>query len=220
MDPFHERLARVALEAGAKYGFVLAGGYAVQAHGLVERESKDVDIFTTTRAAADFIAAVDHVVSTPRADGLRVTNQRTTEAFARLVVTDPAAGNSAVMELAVDWRANEPVRLDIGPVLHPDDAVASKMSALFGRAMARDFIDIDAVIASGRYGRPDLLRLSEERDSGFSIVTFADALGAMRRLDDAEFAAYGLSPTEIAAMRQRFAEWREDLLKEGGMPPS
>jgi hypothetical protein len=40
MDPFHQRLARVALEAAAGYGFCLAGGYAVQAHGFVERISK------------------------------------------------------------------------------------------------------------------------------------------------------------------------------------
>jgi hypothetical protein len=32
MDPFHERLARIALDAAASYGFCLAGGYAVQAH--------------------------------------------------------------------------------------------------------------------------------------------------------------------------------------------
>lgn len=40
MDPFHERLARVALGAAASYGFCLAGGCAVQAHGFVERVSK------------------------------------------------------------------------------------------------------------------------------------------------------------------------------------
>ena len=33
MDPFHERLARVALEVAATYGFALAGGYAIQARG-------------------------------------------------------------------------------------------------------------------------------------------------------------------------------------------
>jgi hypothetical protein len=32
----------------------------------------------------------------------------------------------------------------IGPVLHPDDAVANKMRALYGRAEARDFVDVDA----------------------------------------------------------------------------
>jgi len=37
MDPFHQRLAQVALEVAAQYGFCLAGGYAVQAHGFVDR---------------------------------------------------------------------------------------------------------------------------------------------------------------------------------------
>lgn len=37
MDPFHARLARVALAAAEPYGFALAGGYAVQAHGFLQR---------------------------------------------------------------------------------------------------------------------------------------------------------------------------------------
>jgi hypothetical protein len=36
MDPCHEHLARLALTAAARYGFCLAGGYAVQAHGFVD----------------------------------------------------------------------------------------------------------------------------------------------------------------------------------------
>jgi hypothetical protein len=31
MDPFHARLARIALAAAEAFGFALAGGYAVQA---------------------------------------------------------------------------------------------------------------------------------------------------------------------------------------------
>ena len=44
MDPFHERLARVALDAAGMFGFALAGGYAVQAHGFLQRMSSDVDL--------------------------------------------------------------------------------------------------------------------------------------------------------------------------------
>ena len=42
MHPFHERLARVGLAAVSTYGFALAGGYAVQAHGLLVRPSYDI----------------------------------------------------------------------------------------------------------------------------------------------------------------------------------
>jgi hypothetical protein len=50
MDPFHERLARVALNAVSSYGFALAGGYAIQAHGFLQRMSSDVDIFAPPRS--------------------------------------------------------------------------------------------------------------------------------------------------------------------------
>lgn len=46
MHAFHERLARTALGAAGQYGFALAGGYAVQAAGLLQRPSEDVDLFT------------------------------------------------------------------------------------------------------------------------------------------------------------------------------
>lgn len=47
MEPRHERIAKIALAAGARYGLALAGGYAVQAHGIGNRLSGDVDLFTT-----------------------------------------------------------------------------------------------------------------------------------------------------------------------------
>ena len=45
MEPRHERIARIALAAGARYGLALAGGYAVSAHGMGNRPSGDVDLF-------------------------------------------------------------------------------------------------------------------------------------------------------------------------------
>jgi hypothetical protein len=54
MDPFHERLARVALDAAGSYGFALAGGYAVQAHGFLNRMSADVDLFAEASSEFDF----------------------------------------------------------------------------------------------------------------------------------------------------------------------
>lgn len=119
MDPFHQRLTRVALGAAARYGFCLAGGYAVQAHGFVDRASKDVDLFTTMAAAADFPAAQAAVVVALRDDGLEVTMEREGPSFARLAVADPIGRNASTVELGIDWRAYPPVQLAIGPVLHP-----------------------------------------------------------------------------------------------------
>jgi hypothetical protein len=49
-----------------------------------------------------------------------------------MTVTYPD-GHAAKVDLGVFWRSRSPVLLEVGPVLHPDDAVAGKMDALFNR---------------------------------------------------------------------------------------
>lgn len=214
MDLFHERLARVGLDAAHRYGFALAGGYAVQAAGLLERPSEDVDLFTAWDRREEFTAAVDAVLQAYRDDGLTVDVERQYGTFARLTVTD--GGRASKVELGVDWRANEPILMAIGPVLHPDDAVANKMSALYGRAFARDFIDIDAALQSGRYTREALLRLAQRADHGFDRRIFADALGQAALLDSDDFAQYGVTGEVLNDLRGRFAEWRRGLVDGQG----
>ncbi|SNY28170.1 Nucleotidyl transferase AbiEii toxin, Type IV TA system [Paractinoplanes atraurantiacus] len=96
-------------------------------------------------------------------------------------------------------------------MLHPDDAVANKMCALFGRAEARDFLDVDAAIQSGRYTRERLLDLAAAADGGFDRARFADAIGSLRRITDADFDLYGASAEDLAAVRARFADWHSEL---------
>jgi hypothetical protein len=83
-------------EVGVVLCFIPAvpGGYAVQAHGFVDRVSKDMDLFTTMAAAPDFPAVQAAVVAALRAAGLEVTVEREGPSFARLAVTDPGAGSS------------------------------------------------------------------------------------------------------------------------------
>ncbi|WP_197038620.1 nucleotidyl transferase AbiEii/AbiGii toxin family protein [Herbidospora cretacea] len=69
MDEFHERLARVALQAAADHGFALAGGYAVQAHGLLQRPSEDIDLFTSS-IRKDFAEGVGKIRGAYAAHGL------------------------------------------------------------------------------------------------------------------------------------------------------
>ena len=137
MDPFHERLARVALDVAASYGFALAGGYAVQAHGFLDRPSADVDLFAEASAQFDFSRAVDAVIAAYRRDGLETDAEVQSSSFTRLNVS--SGKERAKVELGVDWRKNEPILLAVGPVLHVDDAVANKICALFGRAEVRDY---------------------------------------------------------------------------------
>ncbi len=210
MDAFHERLARTGLAAAERYGFALAGGYAVQAAGLLVRPSEDIDLFTGWDRRAEFSAAVDAVIDAYLAEGLNVETERYHDSFIRLSVSD--GERTSKVELAVDSRVNEPIQMSIGPVLHPDDAVTNKMTALYARALARDFIDIDAAVQSGRYDPESLMQLAERGELGFDRRVFADALAQAQNLDPDDFAEYGIVGQSLDDLRSRFAAWRQDLL--------
>jgi hypothetical protein len=76
VDPFHERLARTGLAAARQYGFALAGGYAVQAAGLLERPSEDVDLFTAWNRRDEFaLVRVPSGVASQNADGVSEPNR-------------------------------------------------------------------------------------------------------------------------------------------------
>jgi hypothetical protein len=215
MEPRHEQIAKIALVAGARYGLALAGGYAVSAHGMGNRPSGDVDLFTSWQHRGEFSEMADAVISALESAGYKVSVIMRAETFTRLILTGPEGGAEEKVELAVDWRAHDPVQLAVGPVLHSDDAVANKVCALFGRALPRDFLDVDAAVMSGRYTRVQLLRLAAEADHGFDRLLFADALGALTQITDAAFAEYRADPGMVAEMRHRFAQWRHELLAAG-----
>lgn len=215
MELIHLRLAEIGLRVAARYGFALAGGYAVQAHGILDRPSEDVDLFTGWERRAEFAVAVDAVVDAYREARYTVEITERFETFSRLSVTDPGEPDRAyTVDLAANWRARPPVQMDIGPVLHVDDVVAGKMSALFTRAEPRDFLDIDAAVCTGRYTRAELCELAEQADVGFDRRILADLFGMLERYPDRRFAAYGADPSSIAAMRDRFRRWREEILAD------
>jgi len=179
------------------------------------RPSGDVDLFTDWQLRADFSRAVDEVVAALAHQGFAVTEVIRNETFARLLLGDGTEAAPDKLELSADWRAHPPVVLKVGPVLHPDDAVANKVIALYGRAAARDFLDVDVAVESGLYARERLLELAEAADLGFDRIRFAEALGLLAHITDSDFDMYGVPPGQLSAMRDRFASWRGQLLDTG-----
>lgn len=115
------------------------------------------------------------------------------------------------MELVANWRAQPPVQMDLGPVLHADDVMAGKVDALYNRAAARDFLDIDAAIVTGRYTLHQLCDLARNADAGFDQQMFAAMVRHIERLDDEDFTEYGLTATDVTALRGRVAAWWTQL---------
>jgi Nucleotidyl transferase AbiEii toxin, Type IV TA system len=211
----HRRLAQIGLRVGGSFGFALAGGHAIAAHGILQRPSEDVDLFADWQRRADFPTAVDEMIAAYRAEGLDVQVDLRLDTFARLHVSDPnEPDRQHRVELVANWRAHPPVHMDIGPVLHSDDVMAGKMDALYNRAAARDFLDIEAAISSGRYTLDHLCELAHDADAGFDRQLFAAMLGRIDRLDDEDFTEYGISPEHLAALRKRVNDWRTSLARD------
>lgn len=102
-------------------------------------------------------------------------------------------------------RHHRPVIMDIGPVMHIDDLVATKVTALINRRQVRDYIDVAAAL--DRYSVDQLLGLARRQDPGIDPKDIVEAGRFLDRLDDVRFTYYGLSPDQIAALRRRLASW-------------
>jgi hypothetical protein len=79
------------------------------------------------------------------------------------------------------------------------------------RAQARDYIDVDAVLRSGRYSGERLIALAVAHDPGFDNTMFVTALRAIGRLPQAEFEAYGMTEADVVPLRNRITKWADDL---------
>lgn len=175
---------------------------------MTSRPSEDIDLFSSERGGPGEVE--DDLVAGYRRHGYTVTVLRSTPDLVQLTIEDDQ-GYECKVDLGVFWRAHLPVLLDIGPVLHPDDAVGGKMDALYNRWAPRDFLDVDAILQSGRYTRADLLIILAEHNPGYDRSAFAESLSYLHRVPDRDFAAYGVDPLLIGAMRTRFADWERDL---------
>lgn len=212
-DPgFFREVARVALGVATRYRFALGGGLAWVTHGLVDRPTEDVDLFADVDGAAGAVAG--EVRAALLAAGFGVEEHTGDGDLAELF--DGFAldmrefevhrdGRSLVLSLSRLDRVHAPVVLDVGPVLHVDDLVASKMAALISRREVRDYIDVAAVL--GRYSLPELLDLARRLDPGLEQDDI-DAVGHyLDRLNDDRFARYGLDKGAVATVRKAMAVW-------------
>ncbi len=202
------RVTKIAL-AGV-VGFALAGSGAIREHGIIDRPTEDVDLFTASQDVAAFAVAVDQVVADLRADGFDVEQTRQAPQFARLHLAT-GDGLHLDVDLGVDWRQEDPVVMDVGPVLSLADAVGSKVGALYSRGEPRDYFDVDAVRASGRFSDDELVAAAAERDAGFDVEMFAWRLASARGITLADVARYGVTEEQLEDIKTRCLEWAASL---------
>jgi predicted nucleotidyltransferase component of viral defense system len=212
-DPFQTQVARIALRAAAAYGFVLGGGQALVAHGIVDRPTEDIDLFTSARHAVPAAAAVVRAALETAGYTIRDDDDQRQDLVdlfdgfeLEYVEWEISLGaDSTELTLAQLPHAHGPILLEIGPVMHLEDLLASKVAAAASRAEPRDFIDIAA--ATRRYALSQLLALGRAYDPSLAEEDYAEAGRRLDGMPDDWFEPYGLGAAQVAEVRARLAEW-------------
>ncbi|MBV9444989.1 MAG: nucleotidyl transferase AbiEii/AbiGii toxin family protein [Streptosporangiaceae bacterium] len=209
----HRQVASIALRAAGRHGFALGGGNALMAHGVVDRFTADVDLFTDREAgvaaAADAVEAAltgagFEAERQDKDDGLAGIFEGMGEGLAEWIVTAPG-GEQMMLQMAYFDRSRGPVTMDVGPVLDLEDVIGGKVCALASRAYDRDYVDTGAALA--RYSVDQVIGFARRLDPGLDHRDFSDAGRRLDRMDDAAFARFGLGPGDVAELRARFAPW-------------
>ena len=206
-------VATIALRVAARYGFALAGGNALIAHGVIDRPTEDVDLFSDQ--ATGVMAAAKAVEAALRAAGFSAERLAGTddlgdifegmgEGLTEWLITGPA-GQQTMLQMAYFDRSRGPVTMDVGPVLDLEDVAGSKVCALASRVEPRDYVDTAAALR--RFTPDQLMTFARRLDPGLSRRDFADAGRQLDRMPDGVFARYGLGPPDVARLREQFEKW-------------
>ena len=208
LTDLHRRLLRDVLDIGATYGFAITGGYAVQAHGLVNRLSRDLDVATQSPTQMEAIAAA--LADQLAARGWQVRKIEADPLSARMMVIDPVTDESCEVDVLREAFYHPPEITEYGPVLALEDVIGTKVRALADRGAARDLIDVRA--ASSLHSTADLENLGRRhaRDE-FRLEDLAARLDGAEWFDDEAFTAYGLTEDDVMDLRIWARAWSDDI---------
>ena len=200
LSPLQEQVAAIIASLPEAEDFALAGGGALIVRGEIQRGTRDLDFFGLNAAAVDRLAPV--VQQQLNRAGYKVDLVLSGPGFSRLTVE--GFGDRTEVDPAADARL---FPAELGPngilLLSGAELAVDKVLAVFGRAEARDLLDLSAV--EGGFDLRQLFALSAQKDRGFNVGVFAEMTERFDRLPREEFATsdQGYERLKVAVVRWR-----------------
>ena len=211
LTPLQERIAVLVAEPLTGSDFALAGGAALISQGLVDRRTGDLDFFGSS--SHELVERFPSVVHVLRSEGYEVDIRRSNAEFARIVVR--GLGSETEVDFGLDSRLFPLREGEFSPVLSSKELAVDKVLAVFGRAEARDFVDLSAL--EQFFAMEDLFVLAAEKDRRFDLKVFAEMTKRASSLDRIEFV---LNDEQYANLQGEVNRWRMlavDLARDKGL---
>jgi hypothetical protein len=138
MNDLHRRLLRDVLEVGNDLPLVITGGYAVQAHGIVDRMSRDIDVATNSSIPMEILALWLIEGLAERGWTVRVIGIEPVSA--RFVVTDTKLGQDCEVDILKEGFTRPPIDTPYGPVFPFTTSSAPRSVSRLADHVGRDLL--------------------------------------------------------------------------------
>ena len=209
LTPFQQQLLKAIGQTEIAENFYLTGGTALAAFFLHHRFSEDLDFFSPDPNAVRLMQAPLRDVA-GRLDAT-LEFSRTFNTFVECFVTSPD-GERVKLDFAQDtpYRLS-PTTFDARYGLQIDSAIdiaSNKLAALFGRAAAKDFVDV-FFIHHEMLAFPELLRQAREKHVGMDDYWLSISL---RRVTTIDFLPRMIKPLELATLHEFFLGLADELM--------
>lgn len=189
--------------------FFLTGGTALAEFYLRHRYSEDIDLFTLSDAALQ--EASNSLPTIALNLGGALEERFRTVSFRQAFIRAPGKDDLKI-DFVRDVGAQFGEHQRIGSVIVDSELniAVNKVTALFGRAAPKDFVDLYFLLKKG-YSLDELMRLAKEKDLGFTEFYFAGMLRENQRITALPRM---IEPLTIEDLRAFFEPLAEQIMLE------
>lgn len=211
LTPLQTKFLKIFFESRYGHDFFLSGGTALAAFYLQHRLSEDLDLFTLDQKIefnevnAEIMRIIFHLQG-------KIKQQVSTTTFLRFIFQTPKE------TLKVDLVKDTPMhfgkvrKINGFQIDSPENIGVGKLLALFGRADAKDFIDLYFLLHIKRkFDFNKLFNLSKKKDLGLSEFYLA---AMITKITEIKFLPKMLIPIEKEAMKKFFLELADSLYQK------
>ena len=202
LSPLQRRVWQIVTGLPEAETVALAGAGGLIVRGVVDRSSRDVDLFTTDADEVDrLLPALQEAMA---AEGFDVEVVRHRWGLVSLQVQ--GMGQATGVDIGTQIRLNPTERTADGAILSLDDLAGGKFIALTDRGAVRDYIDVAAL--TSEYTFAELCDLTEARQPRFDRQRLARRLRQFPRLKAEQFG----SIDRYDEIRRKVADWLHGLI--------